>query len=49
MVNGIYIASAGSYLNYLGAINIEVQNDRIFAYKSKLIPLIAPENLPPTP
>ncbi|HQP33014.1 MAG TPA: bifunctional UDP-sugar hydrolase/5'-nucleotidase [Candidatus Cloacimonas sp.] len=48
-VNGIYIASTGSYLNYLGAINIEVQNDRIFSYHSKLIPLIAPENLPPTP
>ncbi len=48
-VNGIYIASTGSYLNYLGAINLEVQNDRITAYASKLIPLLEPENLPITP
>ena len=48
-VNGIYLASTGAYLNYLGAINLEVQNDHITSYESCLIPLFAPENLPETP
>lgn len=47
-VNGIYLASTGAYLNYLGEINLEVKNDRITSYASQLIPLFAPEYLPET-
>ena len=48
-VNGIYLASTGAYLNYLGAINIEVQNDIIISYNNNLIPLFTPDILPETP
>ncbi|MDD4310458.1 MAG: bifunctional UDP-sugar hydrolase/5'-nucleotidase [Candidatus Cloacimonetes bacterium] len=49
LVNGIYIASAGSHLNLLGKMDIEVENDRIAAFKSKLIPLWTPEKPAKTP
>lgn len=46
-VNGIYIASAGSYLNALGIIDVEVQDDRIVAYTSQILPLLSPNPRPP--
>ncbi|MBP7310169.1 MAG: bifunctional metallophosphatase/5'-nucleotidase [Candidatus Cloacimonetes bacterium] len=46
--NGIYITSAGSHLQLLGLLDLEVENDRITSYKQTLIPLIQPELLPET-
>ncbi len=48
-VNGIYIASAGSFNMQLGKIELDVVNDRIASYKSQLIPLWLPESMPSTP
>jgi len=41
-VNGKYIFSAGSHLQYLGVIDIEVEEDRITDVQSQLIPLTSP-------
>lgn len=38
-VNGIYILSAGSHLALLGVADIEVQNDRITSFNSRMEPL----------
>jgi len=48
-VNGIYIASAGSYLEVLGKLDIDVVNDRIASLKTEMIPLWQPQSLPQTP
>lgn len=39
VVNGILILQSGAYLNYLGQIDIEVEQDKIVAYSNKLIPV----------
>ena len=41
-VNGIWIAQAGSHLRYLGVLDLEVENDRITALKSRLEPITLP-------
>lgn len=46
--NGIYVTSAGSHMQALGMIDVEVENDRITSYKQTLIPLIQPQVLPET-
>lgn len=38
-VNGIYILQAGSYLSHLGLVDLEVENDRVTAFDSRLIQL----------
>ncbi|GAB1467969.1 bifunctional UDP-sugar hydrolase/5'-nucleotidase [Candidatus Cloacimonadota bacterium] len=48
-VNGIYITSTGSHTIYLGEMDIDVVNDRIASFNSRLIPLIVPKELPLTP
>ncbi len=47
-VNGIYIASAGSHLEMLGKLELDVVADRIASIKTTLIPLWQPEVLPQT-
>ncbi len=47
-VNGIYIASAGSFNLQLGKIMLDVEDDRIASFKSELIPLVLPETMPQT-
>lgn len=47
-VNGIYIASAGSHLEVLGKLELDVVSDRIKTIKTTLIPLIKPLELPET-
>ncbi len=41
-VNGIYILSAGSHLNYLGIADLKVKKDRITKFSSYLQPLTQP-------
>lgn len=47
-VNGIYIVQAGSRLSHLGVIDLEIENDRITSFESRLHPLselpVSPEN-----
>ena len=38
-VNGIYILQTGSYLSHLGVADLEVENDRVTAFTSRLVPL----------
>jgi len=40
-INGIYILSTGSHLQALGVADLEVENDRISSFNSRLIPLTA--------
>lgn len=47
-VNGIYITSTGSNLNYLGMLDLDVVNDCIVSYQTRLIPLVQPPELPGT-
>ena len=49
LVNGIYIASAGSHLQLLGSLDIEVDNDRVTSFTPRLIPLWNQENPTQTP
>ncbi len=39
VVNGIPIVQAGSYLTYLGQIDLEIKNKRIVSFKNTLIPV----------
>ena len=39
IVNGIYILSAGSHLQYLGLADLKVKRDRISEFTNRLIPL----------
>jgi 2',3'-cyclic-nucleotide 2'-phosphodiesterase (5'-nucleotidase family) len=48
LVNGIYIASAGSHLEMLGKLELDVVADHIASIKTTLIPLWQPEVLPQT-
>ncbi len=48
-INGIYILHPGSYLQYLGCADLEVENDRITAFSTRLIPLESETEIPPTP
>ncbi len=42
IVNGIIILQSGSYLNYLGQIDLEIENRRIVSYHNKLLPVQVP-------
>jgi len=48
LVNGIYIASAGSHVTLLGELDIDVVSDRIRSIKYKQIPLWVPSEIPTT-